>query len=199
MIHAPEGRRVACRLAVAVGLAVAAASPARSEPSRPTIDAVELQRDPAGIQVSFQVGGVFGDELLERIHSGIRLSFVHKVVLLGKRMAPLFPRVTLARTVVVTTVRYDSLTQRYGLERHVTGKSWPKDATPPDSVDQHSTTSREQMESWMTEMRGVPLPDPARERGNPLKVRVRTEIGIRFLLFFFPWPNAASAEDWLQP
>jgi hypothetical protein len=193
------GRGAAFRLALVLGLTAWVASPARSEGARPSIEALELQRVATGIQVSFDVGGVFSEELLERIHSGVRLSFEHKVVLLGKRMAPLFPRVTLARTVVVTSVRYDSLTQRYDIERLVSGKSWPKDVTPPDSVDRRSTTSREAMEAWMTELRDVPLPDPVEQRDKPLKVRVRTELGVRFLLYFFPWPNAAGAEDWIQP
>jgi len=183
---------------VVPGLALGAALPARAQAARPAIEGLRLEHDDAGIRVSFRVTGAFDEDLLERVHSGVRLSFEHRVVLLGKRMAPLLPRVTLARTVVVTTVQYDSLTQRYDLERRTLAKSWPGTAAPPDRVEQRATESREEMESWMGEIASVPLPDPP-ERNEPHKIRVRTDLGMRFLLMFLPWPNTATAEVWLQP
>jgi len=183
---------------VVPGLALSAALPARAESTRPAIEGLRLEHDDAGIRVSFRLTGAFNEDVLERVHSGVRLSFEHRVVLLGKRVAPLLPRVTLARTVVVTTVQYDSLTQRYDLERRTLAKGWPENDAPPDRVEQRATKSRDEMESWMGDLVSVPLPDP-RERDDPHKIRVRTDLGMRFILMFLPWPNTATAEDWLPP
>ena len=170
---------------------------ARAESPRPAIEGLRLEHGDAGIRVSFRLTGAFNEDVLERVHSGMRLSFEHKIVLLGRRIVPLFPRVTLARTVVVTTVQYDSLTRRYDLERRTVGKDWPEHETPPERIEQRATQSREEMEAWMSEVAGVALPDPPDDRDDPLKIRVRTDLGMRFVLMFLPWPNTVTVEDWL--
>lgn len=182
-----------------LGLAVTAVLEAGAESPRPAIEGLLLERDDTGIRVSFRLTGAFNDDVLERVHSGMRLSFEHRIVLLGKRAVPLFPRVTLARTVVVTTVQYDSLTRRYDLERRTVGKDWPEQEAPPERFEQRATPSRQEMESWMSEIVGVALPDPPDSGDDPLKIRVRTDLGMRFLLLFLPWPNTVTAEDWLPP
>lgn len=185
---------------LAAGCILAAAGPAAAQDpgGQPEIRSLQLALRHDEVRVDYVVSDAFNDDVLERIHSGIRLSFEHRVVLLGKRIAPLLPRRTLARTVVITTVRFDSLTRRYELERKVEGKSWPKETTPPELIERRSTSSPEEMRAWMTRLTDVPLPRPAPERGERFKVRVRTELGLRFLLYILPWPDAVQGEAWLD-
>jgi len=187
-------RRLAAVMALALSTSVAHATP---EPSRPAIDALQVEHEGAGIQVSYRVTGIFDEGVLERVHSGLRLSFEHRAVLLGSRVAVIFPREVVAKTIVVTTVSFDSLTRRYELERRFVGKAWPKTETPPDRVEQSTTSSREEMEAWMTSVQEIPLPSPSDPEGK-FKVRVRTDLGLRFLLMILPWPKTVTAETWLE-
>jgi hypothetical protein len=180
--------------AIALSITIADAD---QEAGRPAIDAVRVEHDEAGVRVSYRVLGAFNDDVLERVQSGMRLSFEHRAVLLGQRVAGVFPRATLAKTVVETTVSYDTLTQRYELERRVIGKGWPKTETAPDRIEESSTSSREEMEAWMTSVRDIPLPSPAEETG-PFKIKLRTDLGLRFLLMILPWPKTVTAETWLE-
>ena len=186
--------RLAAGMAVALTISTVHADP---ESNRPAIDAVQVDHDEAGIRVSYRVVGAFNDEVLEKVKSGMRLSFEHRAVLLGQRVGGVFPRATLAKTVVVTTVSFDTLTQRYELERKVIGKGWPKTEVPPDHVEQSSTSSREEMETWMTSIGEIPLPSPADPTGT-FKVKLKTDLGLRFLLMILPWPKTVTAESWLE-
>jgi hypothetical protein len=166
--------------------------------ARPTVEGLELRAEESGLRVSFRVAGALSDEVLERVHSGIRLDFEHRVEILGRRVAVLFPRRRVARTDVITAVHYDSLTRRYELERSVAGRGWPKDLTPPVLVEHRSTSSVDEMRAWMTEIGDVPLPNPPPEAGTRFKVAVRTALGVRFLLLMLPWPDAATGELWVD-
>lgn len=155
---------------------------------------VDRPRPEGRILVSFEIDGALTEEVRERIHSGIEMSFRHRVDLLSKRAFPLWPRKLVGRTVVTTTVQYDSLTRRYRLERETGGKSWPKEQTPPESVESRSTSSAAEMESWMTDVEEVALPSPPDRQEARLKVRVRSELGRRFVFYLVPWTYAATAE-----
>jgi len=159
---------------------------------------LDVGRQAEGFQVSFRVSSAFSEDLLERVHSGIPLTFRHRVELLGRRVVPLFPRKTLGRTLVLTTVSYDSLTRRYDLERRTTGKIWPREKTPPDRVEHQNTSSPEEMEAWMTVLNEVPLPGFSSPKGVRLRVRVRSELGRRFVLLLFPSTTSATQEQILE-
>ena len=67
--------------------------------------------------VSFRLKDAFPDELNERLHAGIAVSFRHRVDMILRRPFFLVPNKLLGRTVVETTVEYDSLTRQYRLYR----------------------------------------------------------------------------------
>lgn len=178
---------------------VLAAATAVLAADKPSIEGLELRRVDDEILVSFKLAGVFDDETLERLDSGIELTFEHKITLQGKRVFPLLPRKALGRTLVVMSVRYDSLTRRYEMLRTVVGKDWPSDRAAPDRIERRSASSREEMEDWMTSLADIALPYPDREPDFRLRVRVHTDLGLRFVLLFFPWPQSVNAEAWVQP
>jgi hypothetical protein len=162
------------------------------------VDSLEVGRHDDGIRVSYRITGALTEEVRERIEAGMKLSFEHRAVLLGPRVATIFPRTVIAKTLVVTTVSFDTLTRRYELERRVVGKSWPKTGTPPDRVEHSNTSSPDEMETWMTSVQEIPLPDPPDREGS-FKVRVRTDLGLKFLLMILPWPKTVTAETLLEP
>lgn len=181
---------------VACGVAVATIFPpgATAVAADAVIEGLDVRPREGGLSVSYSVTGALSDDLLDRIHSGIELTFRHRVELLGKRVVPLFPRKTLGRTLVITTVKYDALTRRYRMERRVTGKDWPQDLEPPDRVDHRSSTRVEDVIAWMTEVNDVPLPGKAALKATKAKLRVRSELGRRFVLLLFPATRAATEE-----
>jgi hypothetical protein len=182
-------------MVLALSMSAAHADP---DSSRPAVDALEVGQRDDGILVSYRITGALTEEVRERIDAGMKLSFQHRAVLLGPRVATIFPRQVIAKTLVITTVSFDSVTDRYELERRIVGKSWPKTETAPDRVEHNNTSSLEEMEAWMTSVREIPLPDPP-EREGGFKVRVKTDLGLRFLLMILPWPKTVTAETLLEP
>jgi hypothetical protein len=177
----------------------ALASAAEGEPERPAVESLRVSRVDDGLLVSFRVTHAVTEEVLERVHSGMEVTFRHRVELLGKRMAPLLPRRVIGRTVVTTTVRYDSLTRRYRLERQVLGKGWPKGTSPPERFDVAGTGSLEETETWLTVLAGIPLPEPPAAEDPRSRVRVRCELGRRMILLMFPSTYGAAAEVMVEP
>ena len=180
--------------------AAAERPPTRADLIQARIASLTATRGPSGVRVSYRVVGGLDQETLERIRSGIAVTFRHRVELRVRRAIPLFPEKTVGRTLVKTTVRYDSLTRQYEVIRTVRGKGWPeKGRASPRSTEVHRTDSVDEMERWMTVLRDVPLPSPP-SRTSParLRVAVRSELAPRFLLFLIPSSYAASAERPLE-
>lgn len=166
---------------------------------RPTIEglAVYLEHDRA--MVSFRVAHGISDETLERIHSGIPVSFQHKIELVARRGFMLPARV-LVRLVIDTTVHYDPMTRRYDLSRRIELRGGRKRETPPPREETQSTVSVEEMRSWMTEFSDLPVFDPFRSIvGERLRVRVNSSVGRRYIWSIFPANLSASAERKLEP
>jgi hypothetical protein len=174
--------------------------PAIEEPEveGPAIEGLTITRDNGDVTVSFEVVRGFTEEDLNRVHSGISLEFNHRAEIMGKRILGMFNRKMLSRTVMITTVQYDTLTRRYDLTREVRGKSWPKDAELPDRVDEATTTSVDEMQAWMTAIDGLPLPDPP-DVAERVKVKVRSELGKKFVMMVFPSNYTVYAETWVDP
>lgn len=172
-----------------------AAEPA--DPSRAAILDLEVARSDEEVRVSFRVEGAFPVEMLERIHSGIPVTFRHRVELVARRPFPLVPSKVLGSVLVETTAKYDSLTRQYYLSlRTVRGEQEAEAAVEASSI----TSSLSEMQSWMTILREVTLPSPPPQdlaRGR-LRVRVRAVLGRRFRFFIFPASYAASGERRLE-
>ena len=125
--------------------------------------------------------------------------FRHRVEVLGRRTAAPWPSKRHASMRIVSTAVYDSLIQRYELLRTIElGKR--RDRGRPPVEERTQTESIEQMRAWMTEFDQLPaleLPETARDA--QLRVRVRSILGRRYVLFLFPSRIDVSAERRLEP
>lgn len=194
---------VALALTLAGSPVSGAADPEEPDPEEPAVEgpAIEgltIARDNGDVTVSFEIVRGLTEEDLNRVHSGIPLRFHHRAEIMGKRILGMFNRKLLSRTVVITTVQYDTLTRRYDLTREVRGKSWPKEAELPDRVEEATTTSVDEMRAWMTSVEGLPLPDPP-DVAERVKVKVRSELGKKFVMMVFPSNYTVYAETWMEP
>ncbi len=189
-----------CHLALASALVAGTGEPApRGGPPEATIQDLEVRGGIHDLRVSFRLEGAFTQEALDRLHSGMAVTFSHRVELLARRAFPIVPSRVLGRTIVETTAKYDSLTRQYSLNRRTTQESpVGRDPTPVESVGA-TTTSETEMESWMASIRDVALPAPPPETERKLRVRVRTVLGRRYHLLIFPANDTVDAEHVLAP
>lgn len=186
-------------LGVVLVLALAGSPvPGAADQEGPAIEGLTIARENGDVTVSFEVVRGFTEEDLNRVHSGIPLKFQHRAEIMGKRILGMFNRKMLSRTVMTTTVQYDTLTRRYELTREVRGKSWPKDAELPDRVEEVTTTSVDEMQAWMTVIDGLALPDPP-DVAERVKIKVRSELGKKFVMLVFPSNYMVYAETWVEP
>ncbi len=175
-------------MGVALGVALAAGG-------GPAIGSLEVGRSQGGLSVRFDLEGVWSAELLERVQSGLELTFRHRVELVGKRIGWIFPRRTLARTVVETTLRYDSLTQRYEFVQRVVARRWAGPAEAAGPAVRRSTDAGDEARRWMTRLEGLPLPAPEAVGASvPVRVRIRSELDRKLVLGLFPWTRTVSRE-----
>ncbi len=182
-------------------LALAAApipDTSQSASGKPRLELSEARRAGGHAAVSFRLANVLGAEALEQMRSGVPVVYRHRVEVLGRRTAP-WPSKEHASMRIVTSAVYDSLTQRYELLRSIElGKRRNRDRPPLEERTQ--TESIEEMRVWMTEFDQLPaleLPETARDA--QLRVRVRSILGRRYVLFLFPSRIDVSAERSLEP
>ncbi len=176
-----------------------AAAPVRdtTQPARgkARLELSETRREGGHVAVSFRLSNVLGEDALEQMRSGVPVVYRHRVQVLGAS----WPSKEHASMRIVTTAVYDSLTQRYELLRTIElGKRRDRDQPPLEQRTQ--TDSIEQMRDWMTEFDQLPdleLPETARDA--PLRVRVRSTLGRRYVLFLFPARIDVSVERRLEP
>jgi hypothetical protein len=168
--------------------------------AKPLIEGLESRVVDDRLLVSFNVTDGMQEETLERIHSGIAVSFKHRVDIVRKRWMSLWPAKDMARTRVVTEATYDSLTRQYSLLRRLEVKSKRKrDAVEPEE-ERRTTDSLEEMQQWMTQLRDIPVYDPSRTFAlKGLRLRVESSLGRRFVLLLFPSTIDAYAERRLDP
>jgi hypothetical protein len=152
------------------------------------------------LRVSYSVENAFSEDILERIHSGMRVAFRHRIELYAKRVLPLWFPKTLSWTVVETAVEFDGLTKQYHLSRSYRlgrkGKAWEGPARIAD--EERDTDSLDVVRIWMSEVDGVPLLPVASE--VPLsrrRVDVTCSMGRKFVWMMFPVTVTASAESTL--
>jgi hypothetical protein len=168
---------------------------------KPGIVGLGARMDAERALVSFRVDNALTPEAVERIQSGIQVTFKHRIDVVAPRSFPI-PDKTIARTVIRTRTDYDSLTGRYTLIRSIEFKTRNKGAIEPRE-DRRSTESVEEMRRWMTEFDEIDVYDPARPfslfSGRDLRVRVRSELGRRYLLLIFPSTIDVNADCSLEP
>jgi len=183
-------------IAVALVLDASAATLAAAKPLIEDLSAGWSEGHPV---VSFRVVGAFSEETLERIDSGIAVTFRHRIEVVSKRALPLIPDKVRAKVVVQTTAEYDVLTKRYALTRRIEVRGDKKRLNPEPAEQSRVTFSSDEMRAWMTELSGIEVFDPARPLdGNRLRVRVESAVGRRYLLLIFPTNLSATAESSLE-
>ena len=189
------------RIAYILCLCVAATGPwpvVGDDASKKTGDGpwIEIQRavlEHGRVSVDFHVEGVFTEESLEWIHSGIPVKFRHRIELIGPRRFLLSRRNVLARSVVETRVAYDALTARYELSRITTLKKPQRKEGPPPYVEVSVTDDPEEMQRWMVEGHRVVLYDPKRDvTGDDLRISIESSIGRHYILWIFPARQTVS-------
>jgi hypothetical protein len=153
----------------------------------PWIEVQHAQLEDGRVRVDFNVEGVFTEETLEWIHSGIAVKFRHRIEVIGPRRFLLSRRNVLARSVVETRVSYDALTARYELSRVTTLKKPQRKDGPPPYEEASVTDDVEQMYRWMVEGQHVVLYDPKNDlSGDDLRVAIESSIGRDYVLWIFP-------------
>lgn len=178
----------------------AGAEPAPPAPSKPGVEALSARIEGERAWVTYEVARALDDEVEERIHSGIPVTFRHKVQVLSKRGVPLMPSKVIAQATIETRVEYDSLTRSYDLLRRIEHRIRQKKQGPLTEEQRRLTDSLEVVRAWMTRLDEIPVFDPARElRGRSLRVRVEVNLGRRYILFVFPGTRSVSAEIPLGP
>lgn len=148
-----------------------------------------------GYLVSYRLLDVLPEEVLETIHSGIEVTYQHRVDLTAKRTLPLMPARTLCRSVVSTTATYESLTQRYHLTRTFEYAARGEGGYYHSGEEHYSTSAIEDMEAWMTDIHDLLVPYPQKPADDSKrKIRINVTLGRRFVLFVFPGQYTATAE-----
>ena len=185
-------------LILLVLLGVAWPLPAGAARPKPRIDELHARWDQDRALVSFQLSNALTAETLERIHSGIPVTFRYRVDLLAPRGFRMIPPKRLARTLVQTSVEYDALTRRYALLRTLEVKSRRKRDDADPTEQRRSTGSHEEMRVWMTELTDIVLLDPKPQQSRELRIRVESALGRRYQFLIFPTTVGAAAELMLE-
>ena len=185
--------------AVPVLLLVLALSviPAVAGEGDPRVIGLRVEGTADGVRASYSVENAFSEDVLERIHSGMRVAFRHRIELFAKRAVPLWFPKTLSWTVVETAVEFDGLTKQYHLSRiyrlRRKGKAWEGPTRIAD--EDRDTDSLDVVRVWMSEIDGVPLlPVDSEAPVSRWRVGVTCSMGRKFVWMMFPVTVTASAE-----
>jgi len=182
---------------VATPAAAQGAPPPIGEPSpgRPHVEDLSVELGTGRATVSFRVADAWSEEALERIQSGLPVTFRHRIEFVAPRGFPLLPARTLLGVTVETRADYDSLTRRYSLYRIVHN---PERKTGP--AERSVGRTLEDMRKWMTEIDGLQIEDPRFPfDGIRLKVRIQSSLGRKYVLLIFPGSRSAKAEWRAEP
>jgi hypothetical protein len=176
---------VASMTALAAVLAVLLLLPAASAPAAAAdgdaITVRSLTKD-GRILVSFTLNAGLPDEMRDAIRGGLPASITYEVAL--RRGTLLWFDRTLARAIVITSVRFDNLTRQHQLSRTIDGRG----------EEPRVTEDEEAVRAWLTDFKQLPLFPTASLEPNAeyyLRVGARTRPRVnRFL--FWPWEQDAA-------
>jgi hypothetical protein len=188
-------RRLAYLLLLAMIAAPGLGARQKVEP-KPEIADLTVRTEGEDFWASYRLEGCLPEEVMERIQSGIPIRFRHKIEAVEKRPGLFAADRVFARTLIETRVEYDSLTQRYQLNRTLEVRSRQKRSAPPPASDQMVTGSIDEMQEWMTRVSDVPLGDPSRPfpPDVDLHVRVEVSLGRHWFLLIFPTTESVTSE-----
>jgi hypothetical protein len=188
-------RRLGSLLLLALVVAPGVGARQRSEVQPEVVD-LTFRVQGGNVMASYSLAGCLTEDVMERIHSGIPIRFRHRVEVVEKRPALFVTDRVFARTLIETRVEYDSLTQRYQLNRVLEVRSRQRREVPAPVSDQLVSGSIDEMRSWMTHVVDVLLGDPVRPfpEGVDLHVRVEVSLGRHWVLLIIPTTDSVTAE-----
>jgi hypothetical protein len=170
-------------------------APEPEEKFKPRVEGLMARVEDDRVLVSYRLSPGLSADMEERIQSGIVLTLSHKVEVVVKRTFPIWWAKDVARTLVDTSVQYDSLTRRYVLVRTIEHKLRPKKDGPLIEEQRRVTDSIDEMRAWMTQLEEIPVFNPGKElQGDRLRVRVEVSLGRRYLMFIFPTTQSVTDE-----
>jgi len=174
-----------------VALLAVPVSPAAADPGRPAIAEIRTELSDGVLTASFRLVDSLDAETLERIHSGIPVTFKHRLDLVGARRYWLGSRKLYGRVRVETRVEYDPLLKRYTLWRRVeTG-----DHEGGQAPEERLTAEESRMRSFLTVVEALALTEPGTELPvGKLKLRIHSNLGRRYVMMIFPASVSISAE-----
>ena len=191
-----SGRLRATLALVLLAAAPAAAARPREQPA-PRIEVLEARRDGERFVVSYRLLDLLPPEVMERIHSGIRLRFRHRIEIVEPRPGLFAGDRTHGRATLETSVSYDSLTQRYELAREIALRDRARGPAAEPLEERTLVDSEQEMRSWLTEVRELAISDPHEaETVDPtLRVRIEVVLGRRWILLVIPSSETISVEQ----
>jgi len=194
---------VTARVAAGALLLALVATPLQAskkpEVVKPRIDDLVLSVEQDRLRVSFRLVDGLSDEAMEQIHSGIEITFNHRVDVLARRGVPLWWARVVARARIVTKVTYDPLTRQYAMRRDTEMRRRGKRVGVP-TTERRTTELTEEARSWMTEIDEIPPLDlPPDEPHVRLRVRVESAFDRKYVLYLFPSRRTVSAERPVEP
>lgn len=191
-------RRLRGLVFVLAAAAVFGAPPVAAGPADARIHELATQPERDELFVSYRLDRAFDSQVLDRLHSGFRLRFEHQVDLVVPRGA-LLPNRFVAGTSIRTEVAYDDLTRQYRLFRSTRAKGKRRAPSLFEVDVTRKTESLEEAIEWMTRIDAVPLPwGGGIPQDDRVKLRVRSDLGRRWVLFLIPSRHAVSAELGLE-
>lgn len=179
--------------ALVIALMAASTVLAAKGSDRPSIADIKTNVVDGTLSASFRLVNSLDAETLERIHSGIPVTFKHRLELVGQRRFWLSSRRIVGRVRVETRVEYDPLLKRYTLWRQARGG---KRVGAESASEERVTADETEMQRFLTVVEAVPLTEP----GNPLplgrlKLKVHSNLGRRYVMMIFPGSLTVSAES----
>ena len=180
-----RARAVLLALAAVLG----ASFPARPTHAQATTDALaqvridKCRKETGRIVLSYHLEGALRREDFEDLESGQTLAFVHRIDLYRRRA--FIADKWIARRNVETSATLDTLTGQYTLTRKIDG-----------AVETRTTEKAAEIETWLSEVRNLPMSLSRDETRGALEARVTTKYRKTFLLFVWPYelPAKGSGE-----
>ena len=149
-------------------------TPAVAAPEEPMVVDLKVELRDGAWFASFDLEDGFSERILDRIASGLPVTFRAFVEVRRKGVI----RTKLGEQVIDVTADLDSLTKQYRLSRELDGHV----------IGSSATEKEEEMRRWMTETRDLDLgPPPAGCDTDAPFVRVKIRVESGFKLVFFPY------------
>lgn len=171
---------------------VASLAPAALALDAPGVVVDELRLTDGATEVRYHLTGAFDEETIERLHSGLEISFRHRVELLAPRRWVLFRmlgRRVAAEASLETRVSYDAVTESYALLRERAGEP-----------ERRATDSFDEVRAFMTRPEPIELRhDLGAAARDRLLVNIEVVVGRRYLAWLIPAPRTLRERRPLAP